>query len=150
MLRGAQYDAATKQPLGWGWVAEAEMRAPSTGQGTGADVRLGLCVGGLPGTGTGNHGLAAYLNMGTTKTVRVNINVLNLRTENFTLALDTWYVVRLVCSGLFFTMYVDERGGLRWGGPVWQLGPMNPSSCPPSTAWPTTATSDCGRWAGPP
>jgi hypothetical protein len=103
-----------QMPLGFPVIMEAEVRLPTTGQGTGADVRAGIVVGGLNASPGPTGGIGAFINCGTTNRVHFEtVNVSAERTVNQTVNKDQWYKIRVAIAG-FVTMWVD--GTLVLGG----------------------------------
>jgi hypothetical protein len=101
-------------PLGFPVIMEAEVRLPTTGQGTGADVRAGIVVGGLNASPGPTGGVGAFINCGTTNRVHFEtVNVSAERTVNQTVNKDQWYKIRVSIAG-FVSMWVD--GTLVLGG----------------------------------
>lgn len=100
----------TKPLLGAGVVYEAELRFPTTGQGTGVDVMGGLLI----GTDAVVVGaLSIRLDRGSTR-IKVETDGAGLIGEftGLTVNLDTWYKVRAVTAGSWVTIYLD---GLKLG-----------------------------------
>lgn len=96
-FKSAQLTAQT--PFGFGPViAECEVRFPTAGQGTGTFVHGGIVVGAI----------GILLNEGTTKQLHwQNYGVTDYRTLVTTIALDTWYKIRVVLAGNTATVYKD-------------------------------------------
>lgn len=84
-------------PMGYPTIAEAEIRFPATGQGTGALVHAGFVVGAL----------GVLLNRGGPAIHFQDYGVTDHRTVSVTLSLDIWYKLRAVISGTRLSTYVD-------------------------------------------
>jgi hypothetical protein len=102
--REARYN--TKIQFGWPTIVEAEIRAPSAGQGTGANIQVKLILGEDGASGTQGH--AAVFEFGTTDQVQWERhgNAL-IRGINNTLNLDQWYKLRIIVSGPWISYILD-------------------------------------------
>ena len=101
----ARYD--TKLALGFGVIAECEIRLPTAGQGSGANVQASLNLGYDGAAGQG--GLAVTLELGSTGVgVQVERGQVAI-TKKWTtaIALDTWHKIRLVTVGPWVSIYFN-------------------------------------------
>jgi len=85
-------------PLGFPVIAEAEIRLPSAGQGTGSFVQSGIKI--------GRTGIL-FRYSGTQAILHQDFAITDYRDFAFTIALDTWYKLRAVTSGPLVSIYVD-------------------------------------------
>jgi hypothetical protein len=98
----------TQFEIGYPGIAEMEIRLPTTGQGTGTDIKAGFVFGGNTTTSAG--GLGVFLNKGTGgggAGVQVERHTSSLsRKVNTTINLDQWYKLRVV-AGRWVSVYLD-------------------------------------------
>jgi hypothetical protein len=105
------YYSAAKIPFGFAVIAEAEIRLPTTGQGTGVHVQASIQIGSNGTGGTGN-GVGTLIQEGTdTGGNGVALDGVAGETVNkkwlTAIALDTWYKLRTVINGPWASVYLD-------------------------------------------
>lgn len=111
-------DFNTLLGLGLPLIAEAEIRFPTTGQGTGSYVQSGLKIGTIG---------VIFRYSGTQAILHQDWTITDYQDVAFTIALDTWYKIRCVVSGSTVTTYVDGvlKATTRIGGPGANAGASN-------------------------
>lgn len=115
----ARFD--TKQPFGFGVIAEVEMRQPTSGQGTGSAIQGQLRLGSDGAGGNGEFGLV--MDTGTTDGWSVEKATLStVKKWSQTINYDTWYKVRVVLLNFWATVYLD--GVLLGTSPVIDLSSL--------------------------
>lgn len=95
---------ATAYPMGFGAIAEVEVRFPTAGAGTGTPRRGGVY---LHTTGTGTGGVVIYLTESANQLTADTESVSALGAFTHTVAKDTWYKVRGVYSNGQLSGWVD-------------------------------------------
>lgn len=97
----------TKVPFGFAVIAEVEMRLPSSGQGTGANVQASMQLG--HDGAAGQNALAVTIEDGSVgEGIQIERGAFSTTKKwAMTISQDTWYKVRVVTSGPWVSVYLD-------------------------------------------